>query len=373
MKAKFIVFRHLFKNIYSFVFSMFFMFFRLLMVCCLFFSQEALAFTNDGPEPPHTMNGTQISITVGKDILDYINYRVIGSCLWLYCDFPLCKVTPTLELDEYLPDLIVSVYNGRGNDPFYEMSKVPVPPLMKSADDLGYESGNLAFNKVANTDIPIGNGNSNTLMSKGHYDAMRTKSVDVIGSPLAWFHIPFLMLRADTSPYTPYYISDTDVLGRLGIAEALRPEIWDPFHYYIGSSSINYWSYEFPRSMTVNVYNDYKASVVSAERAADIVTNQNTLHTNISTSNSCGDNCVVSNVIEDPNEDHEIWQEVYPNDEHIHPGENDAATISSIGSDDEQAGNGNYIFVVWRRYQGCIQSDGDLIYKSQTFDSTPRR
>ena len=200
MKAKFIVFRHLFKNIYSFVFSMFFMlfmffmffmFFMLLMVCCLFFSQEALAFTNDGPEPPHTTNGIKISLKITEHIFDYMHFHPIGTCIWWHCHWFDCGFDITPELDEYLPDLIVSAYNGRGNNPLYEMSQVPSQSF--SLDDLGYKAGNLALNEKMPSDISMANGNSNTLMSKGHYDAMRTKSVDVIGSPLYLFHIPYLI------------------------------------------------------------------------------------------------------------------------------------------------------------------------------------
>lgn len=65
----------------------------------------------------------------------------------------------------------------------------------------------------------------------------------------------------------------------------------------------------------------------------------------------------MSNVIEEQNDMHEMWQEVYPSDRHVHPGRDDRKSTASLGKQDEQKGNGNYVFVLWRHYRGCIQGD----------------
>lgn len=312
------------------------------------------------------INSIEIAGKVIGSVSEYINYKVNGVCLWLDCDpFPFCKTYPTLELDEYLPDFVVSVYADKdspnGKNPYFESSL---------ADNTAYSLGNTAFKAITRSPINIGNGNSG-MTQAGHYDGLRTKSVTVTGSPLSAIHIPYLMLKAETFPYAPYYYSDLDVLGRLGIAESLRLEsisVGD----FIGSNPLNHWSYEFPRNMSVNVYNNFKASAIVAQRAADLVTNLNFLHTVFSTSNSCGENCVVANVIEEPKEDHEKWQMVYPNDKHIHLGESDLLNPKSLGSEDDVSGNGNYVFVLWRHYQGCVQGGGKLLYASHHYSSQKR-
>src|SRR3989338_10738159 len=335
-----------------------------------------IVWANDGPKPHDRLNAFQISSKIIPHVFDNMHLKITGVCVWWHCDSPFhCGFDFTLELDEYLPDLLVSVYNGRGNDPLYEMSEFPSSTL--SPDEMAYQSGNILFHQTLNSTYAnpphadLGNGNSNS--NKNHYDALRTKSVDVIGSPLSLFRIPAFMLRPDTSAYNPYYISDLDSLGRLGLAESLRSETWSPLGHYIGHGFLNHWSYEFPRNTTVNVYNPYKAAVIAGQRAADIVTNINTLHTNQSTSNSCGTNCVVANVIEEENEDHEIWQEIYPQNKHIHPGESDLTTTNSMGQEDEKEGRGNYIFVIWRHYQGCIQGDGHLVSATRDVGSPEKR
>ncbi len=124
----------------------------------------------------------------------------------------------------------------------------------------------------------------------------------------------------------------------------------------------NFLNY-FQIMLILNGY-DFIASVVIALRAADIVTNKNALHIVHSTHDSCGKNCAVANVIEETGHAHAIWQEVYPNDRQIHLGAPNSATGTPLGQADEQAGHGNYVFVLWRHYRGCVQDSGHLWWAS---------
>jgi integrating conjugative element protein (TIGR03756 family) len=294
-----------------------------------------------------SITSLRIAQTIAEHYFDYTHYKIIGSCFWKECSWGMCHFPVTLELDEYLPDLVVTVSNHPENNPWVEARDL----LDRPSHSIGRQ---LIFNA---TGFDLGNGNTSGLARVAHYDSLRTKSVDVVGNPFTLLHFPFLNLKVDTVPYLPYYQSDLDVLGRLGVAEMIRMETWNPIGNPIGNSTLNHWSYEFPRSMSVNVDNNYKASVVAALRATDIVTNQNTLHTVQSTSNSCGIHCSVSNVIEEQTEQHAIWQEVYPYDRHIHIGEDDHLNIQSLGAEDENASQGNYVFVLWRHYRGCVEAD----------------
>ena len=343
-------------------------FFNIVLVFGLCLNIPAAHASNDAPNG-RQINSIEISGKIIKNLSEYINYKVNGICLWWDCDpFPYCKIYPTLELDQYLPDMVVSVYTGNKGNPnnknsYFEASLV---------DDIAYSLGNSAFKSVSHSPVNIENGNSASLSKTTHYDSLRVKSVSVTGSPFSLFRSPFLILKPDTTAYFPYYYSDLDFMGRLGVAEALRPESLS-LGNVIGSNPLNHWGYEFPRNMNVDVYNNYKAAAIVAQRAADIVTNLNFLHAVHSTSNTCGDNCVVANVIEEQNEKHEKWQMVYPSDRHVHIGEGDFATIDSLGREDEAKGNGNYVFVLWRHYQGCIQGGGHLIGATRKYGDPVKR
>jgi integrating conjugative element protein (TIGR03756 family) len=188
-----------------------------------------------------------------------------------------------------------------------------------------------------------------------------TKNVDVIGSPTGILHLPFLTLPYNTTPLMPYFLSALDAVhGRSGVAESVRLETFNPLGETIGTL-YDHWAYEFPRDMSVDNNNDYKASVSIGLHAADLVTNLSPLHVIHTTTNDCGDHCVADNVISETSETHEIWQEIYPNDHHVALGESDALSLTPLHQDDIDAGGGNYLFALWRHYQGCIPGPGHVI------------
>jgi integrating conjugative element protein (TIGR03756 family) len=342
----------------------FYFLFYLFLIHLIFFNSW-IAEAGAKVKPATSITSFIIAQTIATHYLDYTHYKIIGSCFWKECSWGMCHFPVTLELDEYLPDLVVTVSPHADSNPWVE------------ARDLLDRPGHFIGSQLieGTTGFSLDNGNTSGLIHVAHYDSLRTKSVDVIGNPFTLLHFPFLNLKVDTVPYLPYYQSDLDVLGRLGIAEMMRMETWNPLGNPIGRGAFNHWSYEFPRSMSVNVDNNYKASLVAALRATDIVTNQNTLHTVQSTSNSCGIHCSVSNVIEEQTEQHAIWQEVYPYDRHIHIGEDDHLNIQSLGAEDENAGQGNYVFVVWRHYRGCVEADktATLLMAIVTISPTQKR
>ena len=335
--------------------------------CLLLLLFPALAFSNDGPEAPDYITSIGIAEKITEHYLDYSHYSVIGACQWLHCKTGICVTSTTLELDEYLPDLVVTSYNGDGNDPWLE--------AQETYDTASYATADIAT--IEMTGQTLTNGRTRMKARAMHEDRQIIKSVDVIGSPSNLLHFPFPTLELDTDAFFPYFQSDLDALSdRSGLAEGIRWETYAPVNT-IGPI-YSHWGYEFPRSMTEKTSNDYKAAVMAALHAADIVTNKNSLHVVESTSDSCGKNCAVANVIEemdsdeDDDDQHEIWQEVFPNDKHIELGEIDDM-VGDLGADDDAAGNGNYVFVVWRHYKGCKQSAGHIIYKTVTVPDTEKR
>lgn len=333
------------------------------------------------PSSQEKINTLQIAAAEMKHRIKYTNYHVIGTCIWIKEGYPPRAYT-TLEVSEYKPDLVVTVYNQYGDDPWREASLL----------DTTLESVNRGVDSAV-TGYPIGEGNSATSMAHMSYSNLRSKLVDVIGSPLNTLALVLPQLNSDTTPLFRYYQSDRDTLGRIGIAEALRPETYNPFGQPIGENMLNHWAFEFPRDMKVNVDNDFKAGIVVALRAADIVTNKNTFHTLVkSTQDSCGENCAVSSVKEntvakldtktgtfeesqfnEKNPPESLWQEVYPDNKAIQPGQNDALILSTLGSEEEIKTDGNLVFVVWRHYEGCVQHSGNLIFKTKEIKDTVKR
>jgi integrating conjugative element protein (TIGR03756 family) len=317
---------------------------------------------------PGSISTFSIAWKSARHTVDYSHFSVIGSCVWLDKDaLGVPSLSFTLELDEYLPDMIVTSFNEAGDDP-WDAARI-------SLDKASYATGNIASKSM--TGYSLGNGQTSEDNDGGQKaNSLITKYVDVIGNPDPLKYFPFLSLRLDTHSFFPYYSSAVDTTGRLGIAEALRlPQNMNLLGYIIGQGFTNKWGYEFPRSMTSNTTNDYEASVMSALRAADIVSNKNTLHIVKSTRDSCGANCAVANVIEEQHDKHEIWEEVYPHDRHIQLGQDARAILPGhyLGENDDKAGNGNYVFLVWRHYRGCIQHSGKFLWAMIKVPPTVKR
>lgn len=299
-------------------------------------------------KPPHPISSVTIATKVIGKLFTNSHYKVIGSCTWAVGKFPP-KLVPVPAVEQFIPDLIVTVANRPETNPWIEANALFENPASQALYQQTY--------KLA-TGSELGFGNDAGQINSMHIDDERTRIVDVIGSPAGLYRFPYLSHKPETRFGFPYYISEADAVSdRTEIAEiaymATHPQLL--FNHDIGGQG-EIWGHEVPRLMRVTQPSRFRASVVAALHAADIVTNKNSLHVTQSTSNSCGQNCVVSNVIYDSKQERAIWQEVYPKNRNINFND-----VSDMGIEDEQSGNGNYVFVIWRKYRGCIQHEGKLV------------
>lgn len=318
---------------------------------------------------PFALAGKINSFDIGYETLkeyfsseDYVHFKFVGICSWIKKNswpYPPSYIA-TPEIDYFYPDLVVSVFNKTDDNPWNEADIMLDQPAKGIISDLvknqlGYELGGSSITDAFNRTSSIG---------------IRRKVVDVIGHPNTLIKPPLpIFLRSDTYPLVPYYQSQIDILNTVGAAESItRPvETFSIVSGFIGNP-VNHWGYMFPREMSAIINNDFKASLVFAIRAAHIVTNRNAGHIVNSINNTCGINCRVASMAYDPEEKYIKWQEIYPNNRRIKLGEVDTA-LTSMGNNDFNKGNGNYVFVVWRRYQGCVQAPTPEYKLSKRFTS----
>lgn len=298
-------------------------------------------------KPPHPLNTATLATRVLEHTFKNSHYRVIGSCLWVTRRFPP-KVEPGLAIEQFLPDLVVTVSNLPGHNPWTEVDLL----YENKAAVKGYQE---LFKAAMHLPFDIGDGSNQ--QSSRHINEVRSRIVHVIGSPSNLYSLPRITHQPETTFGKLYYSSLADAVSDRTEAGELAYIATHPGLFmtgYIGTFA-NHWGYEVPRLMRVTQTSRFRASVVAAMHAADIVTNQPCPHIAQWTSNSCGPNCVVSNVIYDPKHEKVIWQEVYPNNRNITPGNE-----SEFENTDDAKGNGNYVFVVWRKYRGCIKQNSRL-------------
>lgn len=318
--------------------------FAILILSSLTFFARA----QESTKPPKPLNSISLSTEIAKKLVENSHIRMKGLCFWLTTDFPP-KIISSPAISQFIPDLVVTVSNNPGENPLVELKAI----LENKTALKGYQ----AFYKKT-TGSPLGFGNDSSIVTPAHLNEGRTRIVTVIGGPGIYI-LPGLTHNPETRYFTLHYSSLVDaVMDRSEVAElaymAFHPLLLLPGHE-IGSS-INYWGFELPRSMHVTQPSPFRASVVAALHAADIVTNSQGLHLSYPTSNSCGPHCVISNVIYDGKQENIIWQEVYPLNRNILPGDK-----NDSGVEDNKKGNGNYVFVVWRKYNGCVKQKGHLV------------
>lgn len=301
-------------------------------------------------EPPNPISSFGIATKVLSKLFANSHYKVIGSCTWAEGKFPP-KMVVIPAVEQFIPDLIVTVANRPETNPWIEAKALYENPASRALYQKTYQLA---------TGSELGFGDDAGQTNSQHLNDERTRVVDVIGSPAGLYRFPYLSHKPETRFGFPYYISEADAVSdRTELAEiaymATHPHLL--FNHDIGSQT-QVWGHEIPRLMRVTHPSRFRASVVAALHAVDIVTNKNSLHVTQSTTNACGPNCVVANAIFDRENKNIIWQEVYPKNRNI-----DFKVAEELGVEDEKAGNGNYVFVVWRKYRGCIHHQGKLISK----------
>lgn len=306
------------------------------------------ALATESTKPPHPVNSFMIANRILKKLISNSHYKIIGSCTWAEGQFPpQLAITPAVE--QFLPDLVITVANKPEENPWLEARVLYENSASRSVYQKTYKAA---------TGFNLGFGNDGGQTTSLHGNDERTRVVNIIGSPAVFYRFPYLSHKSETGFGIPYYSAEADaVMDRTEVAELLymatHPHLL--VNHDIGLSG-HVWGPEIPRLMRVTQPYNFRASVVSALHAADIVTNKNPLHVVKSTRNSCGKNCIVANAIFDPKNTKVIWQEVYPLNRTIHPGDS-----NDFGIKDDKAGNGNYVFVLWRKYRGCIQHRGKLV------------
>ena len=79
-------------------------------------SQPAIS---ESTKPLKPLNTFKLSARVLKKTIKNSHYKVIGSCGWIHGHFPP-KVTYTAAIEQFLPDLVVTVSNKPEENPWIE-------------------------------------------------------------------------------------------------------------------------------------------------------------------------------------------------------------------------------------------------------------
>lgn len=272
------------------------------------------------------------SIMASSASTSCLDYKVIGTCFWLFCTKFGCKIRTSTKIKHYIPEVVVSSYNHQAQNPWVEM--------------------NFLSNGVKGGDYQSPHKD---------YTQATFKNVDVIGHPQGaisqMLNSTGYYCKSQTTPFVPYYLSGLDFLAwRFGVPEMVYPEALIPGMREIRANG-DTWGNIYPRAGTVTQVHDYKASAVTAHRVADVVTNTFQPHVYIPIAkkdNQSNGEWFPPPVKEGDAKTHK-WQQ-------LHPVTSQSCAIFPDNPPSMLSENGSYAWALWRPYKCCKKRGQTFLY-----------
>lgn len=318
-----------------------------------------------GPALAATITSAQIvTATVNPLSLRCLDHCVVGVCIWLrpIPTPPFFKVETTIRVKHKFPDIVVSVFEHPGDNPWLEMKPFSVAAATAAQAIYGSAMG---------TRMPFVGGGRHTPAANqipgqaesGHdvrREQVRFGEAEIYGHPLAsvigqspigfGVNIPGLCPVA-TRSFQPYFQSGFDALSwRNPEVELLYPGTWIPYYREVRNRTFTeVWGSVFPRNGLLAAQSDpYKAAAVFAQRAADITTNALQPHVYLRAPGASAD------------EGEDQWQLLAPRTQYSCGsfGSSNVLLPNELGITASR--NDDYVWQLWRPYECCLPNDGAI-------------
>ena len=302
---------------------------------------------------PTTLTTTDIisSMTLDSSCL---NYCITGVCVWLRCSLFECSIETSIRVSHYNPDLIVSVYDQPGDNPWDLAGSIYGSLEQQLTDSLV----SIFHDAEAGGGHRVEGGNTD--------QSLRFKEVTAIGHPLSsltdFVTNSGYFCPSEAESFFPYFSSAINSLTwRLGTPEMLYLTNLLPGRRVIGEGFHQQWGAVWPRTGFVNQKDDVKAGAVAAQRAGNVVTQNNQPHVyNPLDGNGYHRTWLPGELIEnDPSSG--VWQMLAPiQDQSCYVfGENDV--FGRAWSADRQSEDNRYAYTLWRPYE-CCEAQGAYLF-----------
>ena len=304
---------------------------------------------------PTTLTTADIVSSMSLD-RSCLNYCITGVCVWLRCSIYECSIETSIRVGHYNPDLVVSVYDKPGDNP-WDTAESIYGDLERQLTDTMV---GLFHDAEAGGGHRVEGGNNATDQS------LRFKEVTAIGHPFS----TLTDYLGDTGYYCPseaeslfpYFSSSIDALTwRLGLPEMLYLTNLLPGRRVVGEGFYQQWGAVWPRTGFINQKDDAKAGAVVAQRVGNIVTQDNQPHVyNPLDGNGYNRTWLPGELVEN-DASTGVWQMLAPmQDQSCYAfGENDV--LSQAWSTDRQSEDNRYAYTLWRPYE-CCEAQGAYLF-----------
>ncbi|WP_299772458.1 TIGR03756 family integrating conjugative element protein [uncultured Pseudoteredinibacter sp.] len=284
-----------------------------------------------------------------------LNYCITGICVWLRCTLAGCSIETSIKVSHYNPDVVVSVYDEGGGNPWLEAQSLYGAIEVSLAQSLTQ-----TFH-----DSFAGGGQQTEGGSSAADNSLRFKEATVVGHPLSsissfvgnGYYCP-----SEADSLVPYFSSSFDTLTwRLGLPEYLYIHNLIPGRRVVGDGIHQQWGPVWPRTGFIKQKDDAKAAAVIAQRAGNIVTQARQPHVYQQLNGNGYYKSWLPGELKENNERTGVWQMLSPRmDRQCYAfGENDVFSQSwSAGRNSE---DNKYAFTLWRPYE-CCESQGLYLF-----------
>lgn len=223
---------------------------------------------------PTAASATEVTMDDFVDLppLDCVSYCLTGACVWLVCNGPVCYLKTSPLVSHRNPDLVVSVYQEPGENPWEEI-RMAFGPMQKTAL--------AAQMNLFGIGVDAGHGDQSNLK---HTRPLLYREADAFGHPVKlkdWLpQAGLVTCPSQAEPLVPYFQSAYDGYNwRLGLAEYIYLDKAFPGVSEVGQIFTNAWGSVYLRTGFIPQYDYAKANAVIAQRVGDIVTRTGQPHT----------------------------------------------------------------------------------------------
>lgn len=282
----------------------------------------------------------QILATTVAGLPSCLDYCFVGVCFWLRCTPFGCTTETTLRIKHNNPDIVASVYDNAGQNPWVEMLPISQAANLTLLAQMG----------------PLASGGRSTGKRSTHEDLL-FKEAELMGSPAQLINntiiqaVPYVC-PSESTPYFPYFLSETDAFAwRSGLTELVYPATYIPGLREVGLWPIQTWGSVHPRQGFLVSPEEPKMAAVTAQRAADIITRSLQPHV-YRKIRSFG----LPRHVDTPGPTHEKtdqWQMISPV-----PGQCSAFGRDPTYAEGRGSAHGDFVFQLWRPYTCCIPDPG---------------
>lgn len=314
-----------------------------------------------GPARAATITTPQIVSQTTAGALACARWMPTGVCFWLRCNLGGCSVKTSIKVGHYNPDLVVSVYNELGANPWAEIRATLGSAQKAAATGL---LGSLLS-------IPVDSAGNRTegTNTRDHRNLV-FREADAIGHPLSSLSglitSTGVLCPSETTSLLPYFQSGVDALSwRQEIPEIFYPASLIPGLRELGTWPLQTWGGVYPRTGWTTQAEEPKAAAIVAERAGDIVTRQAQphLYEPVTETSSTSMQVWSPGPLVEMERSTGIWQMLAPTPEATCEvfGTNDLATLTGWGGGRVDA-EGDYVWNLWRPYQCCRRRGQVFLY-----------